>query len=280
MSYIKNLLSHYTWEIAYGPYSDKIIDEGLIRVPIHKVKNPYKKKWFADPFILEEDESTIQLLVEEFDYNVRKGRIARLVVNKSDNKIVECSIILELPTHLSFPVIYHYAGSIYVHPENSKSGASYIYRYDRSADKLVEPLLLINEPIADAIIRKDNGKYRMFATRCPDVNGCSLYEYSSEDLLGPYTYAKKHTFENKTARMAGMFLECKDRRIIRPAQDCFGGYGKAVILYDGHNPLCRIEPQIYKYAGIHTFNSLGDTFVIDYKKYDFPLIYRLSRLFK
>ena len=238
MSYIKNLLSHYTWEIAYGPYSDKIIDEGLIRVPIHKVKNPYKKKWFADPFIL------------------------------------------ELPTHLSFPVIYHYAGRIYVHPENSKSGASYIYRYDRSADKLVEPLLLINEPIADAIIRKDNGKYRMFATRCPDVNGCSLYEYSSEDLLGPYTYAKKHTFENKTARMAGMFLECKDRRIIRPAQDCFGGYGKAVILYDGHNPLCRIEPQIYKYAGIHTFNSLGDTFVIDYKKYDFPLIYRLSRLFK
>lgn len=44
------------------------------------------------------------------------------MVNKKDNEIKECSIILDLPTHLSFPVIYNVDGEIYVHPENSASG--------------------------------------------------------------------------------------------------------------------------------------------------------------
>ena len=81
--------------------------------------------------------------------------------------------------------------------------------------------------------------------------------------------------------MAGMFLQGTDgSTIVRPAQDCFGGYGKAVIMYDGHKPLCRIEPIAYKYAGIHTFNTHGGSFVIDYKKYDYPLIYKLIRMLK
>ena len=281
MSSLKDKFAHYAWDLAYGTYSEKIILEGLKGVKINVVKHPYKNKWFADPFILEEDENYIQFLVEEFDYGVGRGRIARLNISKKDKKIVVCSIILDLPTHLSFPVIYHVGGEVYVHPENSASGASYIYRYDSTADKLVEPKLMVGEPIADAIIRKDGDRYHMFATRVPETNGCTLHEYISENLFGPYKHVGEETFEKNTARMAGMFLQGTDgSTIVRPAQDCFGGYGKAVIMYDGHKPLCRIEPIAYKYAGIHTFNTHGGSFVIDYKKYDYPLIYKLIRMLK
>ena len=67
---IKQKLAHYAWDIAYGVYSDKIVTEGLKGVKLHIVRNPYKNKWFADPFILEEDDESIQFLVEEFDYSV------------------------------------------------------------------------------------------------------------------------------------------------------------------------------------------------------------------
>lgn len=277
---IKQKIMHYTWDLAYGVYNDVIIKNGLKGVRYNIVKNPYPNKWFADPFILEEDDENIQFLVEEFDYSVGRGRIARLVVDKKDNEIKECSIILDLPTHLSFPVIYHVDGEIYVHPENSASGSSYIYRYDRAEDKLVEPQLMVNEPIADAIILKDGDNYRMYATRVPDTNGCTLHEYVSNRIFGPYNHVGEDSFDKNTARMAGMFLTLADGQIIRPAQDCFGDYGKAVIMYNGHVELCRLFPTSYKHAGIHTFNTLGQTFVIDIKKYDYPLLYKLIRAIK
>lgn len=52
MSSLKDKFAHYAWDLAYGTYSEKIILEGLKGVKINVVKNPYKNKWFADPFIL------------------------------------------------------------------------------------------------------------------------------------------------------------------------------------------------------------------------------------
>lgn len=280
MGFIKEKLAHYTWDIAYGTFSDSILKDGLTGIKINIIKNHYKNKWFADPFILEENEHYIQFLVEEFDYSIGRGRIARLNVRKKDNRIVECSIILDLPTHLSFPVIYRIDGEVYVHPENSASGASFIYLYDRVAEKLVNPKLVVNEPIVDAVIRKEGDKYRMFATRVPEINGCTLHEYSSKSLFGIYQHVAEETYEKNTARMAGMFLQLSSGEIIRPAQDCFRGYGKAIVMYDGHKQLLKIEPTNYKYAGIHTFNTYEGSFVVDYKKYDYPLIYKLTRKFK
>lgn len=276
---IKQKLMHYSWDLAYGIYDEKITRDGLNGIKLNIVNNPYPNKWFADPFILEEDTNSIQLLVEEFDYSVGRGRIARIVINKGDNEIKKCSIILDLPTHLSFPAIYRVEGETFVHPENSASGTSLIYRYDREADKLVDPKIMIDEPITDAVIMNDDGDYRMFATRVPESNGCTLHEYRSDNLWGPYEHVCEEIYDNNTARMAGMFLHCKNE-LVRPAQDCYGDYGKAIIMYNDHKELCRIAPQSYKYAGIHTFNTLGQTFVIDIKKYDYPLLYKLIRAIK
>lgn len=275
----KRWLLHYTWDLAYGRYDDCILTKGLGGVSLNLVVNPYKNKWFADPFILDETGSELHLLVEEFDFDVKRGRIAHLTIEKVRNRITDCKIILDLPTHLSFPAIYREGDTVYVHPENSRSGKSYIYRYDIKNESLVDPVCVCEEPIADAIIVYKDCHYEMYATCDPNPNGDTLFQYEAEKLSGMYRKVSKIVYQNNVARMAGAFL-ATDIGLVRPAQDCNGSYGKAVLFMKGDEILSELRPNGVKFAGIHTFNTLGNTFVIDFKKYDFPLLYYLKTKLK
>ena len=276
---IKSRLLHYTWDLAYGAYHDDMLKNGLDIKDVKVVHNPYKKKWFADPFIYSEDESFLQLFVEEFDSDVKRGRIARIKIDKSTNTIVDCSILLEKSTHLSFPAIYRVENKIFVHPENSASGESIMYRYDEVLDQLVEPLILVKEPLTDAVIQKEEGGYVMYTTKMPVPNGNELFVYKSDSLFGPFEYEKSQIFEKAYARMAGSFIHYAGG-IIRPAQDCEGGdYGKSVWFYDSNAIVGQLRPW-GKYDGLHTFNNNGKTFIVDLKKYDFPFLYRFNTLIK
>lgn len=268
---IKTKLMHYTWELAFFEYNHNILTNGLDLRTMHIVKNPYKKKWFADPFILKNTNNILTLLVEEFDSDIKRGRIAQIEIDKCRNLITSCDIILDRPTHLSFPVIYRLREKIFVHPENSASGASYIYTYDEKNKQLVNPVKILDEPVTDAIIIKADKEYRMYATRIPDPNGNTLRLYVSKDLMGPYNFSSIEEYYPCRARMAGQFIENGEIRI-RPAQDCDGAYGKAVIFYNNHSVLSEIRPHSIKYAGVHTFNTLDNIGVIDLKKNDFPLL--------
>ena len=49
-------------------------------------------------------------------------------------KIKSKKIILELPTHLSFPCILREAGNIYIYPESAYSGKLDVYEYDSTTE--------------------------------------------------------------------------------------------------------------------------------------------------
>lgn len=276
---IKESLVHYSWELAYFDYDKQILTQGLDFSKIHIVKNPYKNKWFADPFILQDTECELTLLVEEFDYDVNRGRIAQIKIDKSKDTIVSCDIILDLPTHLSFPAIYRINDKVFVHPENSASGASFIYEYDERSKKLINPIKVLAEPITDAIVVKEAEIFKMYATRLPDPNGCNLRTYVSKDFFGPYTMSYVDKIPHCCARMAGHFI-MNDGKNVRPAQDCDGAYGKAVVFFDGHTKLGEIRPSTYKYAGVHTFNKLNNVCVIDIKRYDHSLFIYIKNKIK
>lgn len=276
---IKETLVHYSWELAYFDYDKKIFTQGLDFRKIHIVKNPYKNKWFADPFILRDTDDDLTLLVEEFDYDVNCGRIAQIVIDKRNDTIVCCDIILDLPTHLSFPVIYRIDDKVIVHPENSASGASFMYEYDESSKKLINPIKVLDEPVTDAVVIKEADVYKMYATKLPDPNGCNLRTYVSDEFVGTYTEIAVEGYPHCRARMAGQFV-ANEEKWIRPAQDCEGAYGKAVIFYDGHAELGEIRPSTYKHAGVHTFNKLDDICVIDIKRFDYPLFVYLKNVIK
>ena len=276
---IKERLLHYSWDIGFGIFNERLIENGLKKTDYVVVKNPYKSKWFADPFILEDTTTELVLLVEEFDKNIKRGRIARLTIDKKQKLIVECNIVLDLPTHLSFPAIYEIDGILYVNPENSQSGSNYIYRYDKEKNLFVERRQTINRPLADAIIFFHKNRYIMYATENPSPNGNILYIFESHNIMGPYHEVGKEVLSSNIARMAGHII-CVKNGILRPAQDCNGAYGKAVLFVDNGKVVGCIRPQTIKYAGVHTFNKKGNVFVIDLKRYDYPYLYWLKEKIK
>lgn len=270
---VKKKLMHYTWDLAFFYFEGTQLSDFSPK-NINIVVNPFKCKWFADPFILDFNDKEIELLVEEYDLNIKRGRIARIVVDKKRNVISECHIVLDQPTHLSFPAIYRENGRTYVIPENSESGSLFIYEYDREKDKLVAPKLLHPEPLTDAIIDFQDEKYKMYATCLPEPNGNILFIYESDALMGPYHKIAEASFVGNTARMAGYIIHKKEMNI-RPAQDCNREYGEAVIFYDGDKEINRILAPKFKYSGLHTFNTFNGLGVLDLKVYDCFLLVKI-----
>lgn len=279
-SYVASKLMHYSWDLAFMDFNGSI-DESVCYRPYRVVKNPYTNKWFADPFILELGPHTIELLVEEFDYNVGRGRIAKITIDRGSNSITDCKILLDLSTHLSFPAIYRYDKEVYVVPENSANNSSTIYRYNANDSSLQRLSQISNLPLVDSVYLVTNKGSYLFATQMPNPNGNVLSCFKCESLKGPFEPFKEFAFSSNIARMGGAFL-VNNGSYIRPAQNCNGDYGKSLIFQKmtindsiEFQDLLELKPTISKYQGIHTFNTYKDIAVIDLKKYDYPLIYKI-----
>lgn len=285
---IKSYLLHYTWDLAIAIPKDN--EEGFL-LPFSRyrvLKNPYKNKWFADPFILSYDGSKAELLVEEFDNSVNRGRIALLTIDIPKALIEDCKIVLDIETHLSYPAIYREGNRIYVVPENADSGSLNLYLWN-PLDKQLELIHpIIHEPLADATILQTNAGFFLFTTSLPSPNGEDLSVYFSSEQYNGYEKQSIIRFSNNIARMAGAFFIDDLGRTIRPAQDCNGDYGKKIVFQSvsikdssfSFQDVFVLEPRGLNYAGLHTFNKYNGLQVIDIKRYDYPLFYQTKNILK
>ena len=261
------------------------------RLNIHWMKHGYKDRWFADPYLLEVTDNHIVVLVEEFCYKIRKGRIAKLVISRPDYVLQDMKIILELPTHLSFPVIYEKGGEVYVMPENSKSGGISLYRYNAEA----EMLELVHEvghlPLTDAtIVRCRNGEEYVFSTKLPNPNGDELHIYPFDGdamKMGEKPIATV-TFQGNIARNAGDAFYIGEQ-MYRPAQDCNKGYGNGLNIQQVNEVGDKFEFRTVNEfhgndaksaLGYHTFNMRNGLIVVDGHCLRFPLVVKLLRALK
>ncbi len=261
---------------------------------IHWIDNgEYKgKKWFADPFILEYDNARITLLVEEFDYKINRGRIARLFVDRKSWTVTDCKIILDLDTHLSFPMIWVENGHVYVCPENYASGTLNVYEYDVANERLTFVKSLIKERLTDAILYKGDAGYYVLSTCIPTPNGKKLIVYHSDSLYGEYKVKQEVEFPENIARNAGkMFVY--NGLLIRPSQECNHTYGHAIsfqivqmdekgFIFNEDYSYQSTHPGNYKY-GTHTYNQHPNGLaVIDVKGFRYKaigkLLYLMQRL--
>ena len=243
-----------------------------------------RDRWFADPFILDHDSENIIVLVEEYSYKIRRGRIARLIIDRNSYRLLAYKIILDLPTHLSFPFIMRKNNKVYVLPENSASGCWSIYNYDEHSSSLNSGKILLEEPLTDAILTKLMGEERVFTTQVPSPNGNRLQVYSLDGNL-----IETQLFPSNIARNAGDWFSVGEQ-LFRPAQDCNGCYGKAVIIQEvvkaqddslTFKDICRIESTHPSYTtGCHTFNHYKDLSVIDVHGYRWPTIIKIISSFK
>ena len=104
---LKAIISECVWNI--GITSPIKLSENEHNVKVNWIKGVSHCNWYADPFILSYDDNKIDILVEEYIAKEDKGIISQLVVDLKTLCIIESTKILELDTHLSFPLIfYHY----------------------------------------------------------------------------------------------------------------------------------------------------------------------------
>lgn len=249
--------------------------EDLKAGKIHFVKNGAfeGKKWFADPFILSYDQLHIVALVEEYDYTVNRGRLAKVVIDRTTWTIIDCSVVLDLPTHLSFPVIYRREGKIYICPENNCGNTFDLYEFDEKSNSLKKIRQICKSRLTDAIIYNFSGKYYLFSTCEPTPNGKCLSIFQSDFFEGPFQKFEDILFNENVARNAGMFFSYNGN-IIRPAQESNYSYGHGLVfqkieLKDGHfvfteiNRFLSFHP-IFK-NGIHTYNEYEGMGIVDFK---------------
>lgn len=258
----------------------------------------YRLGWFADPFLLSVDERKVVLLVEEWEYDKKKGRLCILDIERRGEKfkLQKVTPILTLSTHLSFPIyIKDESGELFFYPENYQSGTLKLYHFNRDTLQLENPITIINEPLLDTQIVKIGEHYYAMGVIKTDSKTHDytrqLHIYKSNSLTGPYELMQVIDNPVREERGAGQIYE-QGGKFYRPAQCCEGDYGKSVIIYemqinnDGlfeEKEVERYEP-IYsaRYGqGLHTFNQMKELCVIDGKDFRRGAISRfLNRIYK
>lgn len=289
MNLFKKIYKQYTengWCIGFIDNSLEEVISGK-ELTYKWVKLPFRNRWFADPFILDVTEIEIILLCEEFDFMIRRGRIAKVVIDRHNFSLKSWKIILDLSTHLSFPAIIRKNGAIYVYPENSESGSSTIYEYDTVAEKMIPIHEICDEPLTDAIFTEvfDSRKL-LFCTQRPNPNTNTLDIRELDEKSKKFLKVGAVDAVEKTGRMAGDVFEVGGK-FYRPAQESNHTYGHSVVIqkiqytsektfkFEEIRRLVSLHPTMK--SGLHTFNSYKGIIVIDVKGPLFPIFAKLAR---
>ena len=251
---------------------------------VHWLQHDFRGRWFADPFVLEVNDTDIILLVEEYYDPIHRGRISRMIVDRKSYKIKSLNAVLTLPTHLSFPAIKRINGRFLIYPESGASGELTLYDYNVKTN-ICQPLMNICDgPLADAILTDVFGEQMIFATEVPQHNGDTLNVYK-ENPDGKYYKSNQIKFDGMVARNAGDWFKIGDS-VYRPAQDCNKTYGGAVIIQKVvakgdefvFTDIRRISSSNMLYnEGCHTFNYYKGILVLDAKGYRFPGFVKIWR---
>ena len=276
------------WELGFvkGGF-DGVFSDGPLEVDW--VVNPYRDRWFADPFILDVTDDYIYVLAEEFRFNNKKGRIAKLFINRQTLRIERFTILLDLPVHLSFPNILRENDKVYVYPESCRDRNLCLYEYDSLNERLLFDRVIAEDAIWDSSITDFLGERCLFTANKDDYY-LDIYSWNPAASRFVYSYSIKSS--QKDSRMAGQLFKYKGQ-LYCPTQDCSTNYGGAVVIKrvdqdkDGIrlSPVKRIEsPHKTRKTALHTLNEFKGVVVIDVGGYDFPhigpLLHRLVRNLK
>lgn len=104
-----------------------------------------------------------------------------------------------------------------------------------------------------------------------------LFLFHADSPLGPFAPHPQNPIVSdvRHARPAGRIFT-RAGRLIRPSQDCAGGYGRAVVF----NEILDLDPEHYREQcigrlappfadarrGYHTYASLGNLEIVDFKQ--------------
>jgi len=249
------------WFLAY-----KRIEEGATyNCDNMIVIEPPEGFYYADPFLFEH-ECKHWVFFELYDYD--KGVIA--CAELTDDGLGPVQVVLDQPTHLSFPFVFEENGKIYMIPESGQSGILGLWECTEFPGKWeFRNMLWDDGNCADPVLVKRGNTYFIYTSINSDHVQVVL---RSDSLFKRFELA---CFEERmNSRSAGRVWKHEPTDgFVRPVQNCEGGYGEGVILkwycedhpYDGVE-IRRLPMDWYPgLTGFHTFNFDSKYLIVDGK---------------
>jgi hypothetical protein len=283
MNLLRKIQYNQYWDIGFCEQTPEELIRDKQLKPVRWLKHPYRDRWFADPFLYKVTESEIIVFVEECPMEHPKGIICELVIDRKTMRLKERYVMLELDTHLSYPAYIHHEGKVYVYPENGMSGKLYLYEYDEVNHKLVNPVCILDEAVADATILELGGRYYMSATKYPDTQK-KAYLYVADFPFESFKQIDEKPYQTELgcSRQGGNYFEAYGSTY-RPAQNCEERYGGALAIMNcdfsqgvRENEILKVAPQTGRFGlGLHTLNFVDGLCVIDGFGYYMPLFGKL-----
>lgn len=237
---------------------------------------PPPDRFWADPFPVRHDGQYF-IFFEEYDYGRRRGHLRALRIDRELGPRRSVAV-LEEPFHLSHPFLFRHRGELFLVPESAAAGQVRVYRCTGFPNRwTLESTLLDGVPAVDATLHREGNEWWMFANMAPE--GAShphdeLHLFHALDPLGPWGPVSGNPVKSdaRGARPAGSLFRWRGH-LYRPAQDCSGRYGRAVVFQrvlrlDHHGyaeeAVARIEPQWFPgLLANHTINREGPLTVVD-----------------
>jgi hypothetical protein len=196
-----------------------------------KTVTPPPDRFWADPFIIEDDGKTY-IFVEE-QIGAGKGSKGTLGVFElfPDMTVSPLVSILEKPYHLSFPHVFRIGKKWYMIPETHENKTIDVYRAANFPYTWrYETTLMSGVEAVDTVVFEHNGTWYLFTSvggAGGNLNGSLSLFYADTFPSETWTPHPQNPICSgmRNSRMAGA-LVITNGTIYRPAQDCLKEYGQ------------------------------------------------------
>jgi hypothetical protein len=250
----RNEKTYGTWFSAFRVKPELFTHRRERFTPEEFEEMPLRDRHFgcADPFPIS-FQGQEAILAEEILPN-GKGRLVSYARNQEGVWQNPPTIILEAPSHLSYPCVFQHGDECYMIPESSAAQRVELWRATRFPEEwTLDSLYAEGVRLVDTTPIYWDGRWYFFTTATgTDAFGLELFIYHAEALRGPWEAHPLNPVcsDTRAARMAGHFFR-RGTQWIRPAQDCTGSYGRAIRLFE----VLRLSPTEYEERFIELIDS-------------------------
>jgi hypothetical protein len=196
-----------------------------------QVVSPPADRYWADPFVVEHDGDTL-VFIEQVRYSDYRGELAVGRVERG-GELSALQPILSAGHHLSYPYVLRDEGQAFMIPESGEAGRVELWAANDFPTSWSRAAVLLEDVRAvDASVLRHGGLYWMWVNQSFDGGRLDdeTFLYFSDRLDSGWTAHPRNPVvsDARHARPAGRpFLH--GEVLIRPAQDCTGGYGSRVV---------------------------------------------------
>jgi hypothetical protein len=226
---------------------------------------PPPGEYFSDPFLLERDGRTY-IFFEHFVWATGRAHVSSVELTDAGPTVPRFE--LARPHHLSYPFVFEHEDEVFMVPEAGDARTIELVRAATLPGHW-EPVATLMDDVEayDTTLLRRDGRWWLFVTIAmpggPKDN--ELFVFYAPTLDSEWTAHPLNPVVSdvRCARPAGRIFE-RDGRLIRPAQDCSGRYGRAIVwreithlgtLTYRERTIGRFDPESIRGAiGTHTYD--------------------------